>query len=79
MKTVPNQKIRCYFKANILKGGIFVENTETGNAAAKETKEKRIRAIRKPRLLLHKKGVAAVGLNFYFTKIQNKIYYNVII
>lgn len=41
MKTVPNQKIRCYFKANLLKGGIFVENTETGNAAAKETKEKK--------------------------------------
>lgn len=55
MKTVPNQKIRCYFKANLLKGGIFVENTETRNAAAKETKEKRIRTIRKPRLLLHKK------------------------
>lgn len=40
MKTVPNQKIRCYFKANLLKGGIFVENTETGNAAAKEKKKK---------------------------------------
>lgn len=29
MKTAPNQKIRCYFKANLLKGGIFYERKQT--------------------------------------------------
>jgi len=28
MKTAPNQKIRCYFKANLLKGGIFYEHKQ---------------------------------------------------
>lgn len=78
MKTVPNQKIRCYFKANLLKGGIFVENTETGNAAAKEKRKKNTND-KKTTAVASEKGVTAVGLNFYFTKIQNKIYYNVII
>lgn len=34
---------------------------------------------KKPTAVASEKGVTAVGLNFYFTKIQNKIYYNVII
>ena len=29
MKTAPNQKIWCYFKANLLKGGIFYERKQT--------------------------------------------------
>ena len=28
MKTVPNQKIRCYFKANLQKGAVFYEHEQ---------------------------------------------------
>ena len=45
MKTAPNQKIRCYFKANLLKGGIFYEHEQVQGGTEQKRELNNIKII----------------------------------